>query len=253
MNSVTLIFLLLVAISVSYLIAAFLLGPQPRWQKSIYRIALIIIVVSLVIALFGESLRQRKSDLRTLETLNDMLELSQMSDRVYFTEQEKQLFIDSLQYAKRLVQEIDAKDSLYSLFIGQDDRIARDIDKTNEILSMQLKRYSYLNTIMDDSVVMPIPTCDGSKFYRIIPPDTTVLPVLNIGLYFYPHADSIDVSYIRVSVYTLSDDSLIFRQFCVAKEPISTFIIPNRNDSMIVHLDCSDKELKKSYRVTYKK
>jgi hypothetical protein len=236
-----------------YLIATFVLGPQPGWQKSVYRIALIVIVVSLIIALFGESLRQRKADLRTLETLNEMLDMSQRSDRVYYTEKEKQLFIDSLQCAQRFLQEMTSKDSLYSLFIGQDEHISEDIIRTNDILNMQLTRYSYLNTIMDDSVAMPIHKYDGSPYCKIIPPDTTALPVLNIGLFFYPHADSVNFSYVRISVFTLSEDSLIFKQFCEAKEPISAFIIPNRNDPMVVYFDCCDKELKKCYRTTYKK
>ena len=253
MNSVTIIFLLLVAISISYPIAAFVLGPQPRWQKSVYRISLIVIVVCLIVALFGESLRQRKADLRTLETQNRILDLSQRSDRVYYTEREKQLFIDSLRSAQRLVQEINSKDSLYSLFIGRDEQISEDIIRTSDILNMQLIRYSYLNTILDDSVAMPIHTNDGSQYCKIISPDTIALPVLNIGLFFYPHADTINFSYVRISVYTLCEDSLIFRQYCEAKEPISTFIIPNSHDSMVVHFDCCDKELKKCYRMIYKK
>ena len=253
MNSVTILFLLLVAISISYLIATFVLGPQSRWQKSVYRVALLIIVVCLIIALLGENFRQRKADLRTLETLNEMLELAQRSDRVYSNEQEKQLFIDSLQAAMRLVQEISSKDSLYSLFIGCDEQIYKDIIRTNAILNSQLKRYSYLNTILDDSIAMPIHSFDGSEYYKIIAPDTAMLPTLNIGLYFLPHADSINFSYVRISVYTPRNDSLTFRQFCRVKEPISTFIIPNSNDSMIVYFDCCDNELIKCYRLTYKK
>ena len=253
MNSVTIIFLLLVAISISYLIATFVLGPQPRWQKSVYRVSLIIIVVSLIIALFGESLRQRKANLRTLETLNGMLDLTQRSDKVYFTEQEKQLFIDSLRCAQTLVQEIASKDSLCSLFIGRDERITEDVIRLNGILNMQLKRYSYLNTILDDSVAMPNYSCDGSAYYKIIPPDTKELPVLNIGLRFYPHADSLSFAYVRVSAYEAYEDSLTFRQFYAVKEPISTFIIPNSSKAMLVHFDCCDKELKKCYRMTYKK
>ena len=247
MNSVLVIFFLLAIVLVTYFIAVLCYGPKLSWHRTVYRVLLILLTLCLTIGLFLESYRQRKNELKVLNVLCDAVVLNQEANRVYYSEAEKQSFLDSLYYMYDEVERISSIDSLYAIFIGTNDELIERVETAKKMLNNQIKRYVYLNVIIDNEVL--IGECvGGNSFMKIIDPDTYDLPVLNVGVRFYNVPD--ESQFEKISVKLINEkDSILFHQLYIYKKPISTFIIPNNPDAKLLEIAVWDKTSQKWYVV----
>ncbi len=238
---------MLATVLVAYFIAVLCYGPKLSWHRTVYRALLIFLTFCLTIGLFGESYRQRRNELKVLNILCDAVALNQNANRVYYSEGEKQAFLDSLYDMYDEVERISSIDSLYAVFIGRNDELIERVEIAKKILNNQIKRYAYLNVIIDN-VVLTGESVDGNSFVKIIGPDTYNLPVLNVGVRFYniPNESQFE----KISVRLVNEkNSILFQQLYAYKSPISTFMIPNNPDAEIIEVAVWDESSQRWYVV----
>ncbi len=217
------------------LIAKLLCVKFNKWQKLTIGIVIPVMFTFFVLLLFVDTYNHRKKELTQLQLVLTALEKSKNSDRIFDTETDKQLFLDSIRMYKKKIQEYAFNDSIHSFFIGKDEKVQHIIEQTLHTLNNQLQRYSYLNTICDDTYFYSEER-DASNEIKIIEPENTTLTNLNIAVKLRNNVDvdSIKVMHVSIESEISGQRNILYCQSFKTKQPISAFIIPNHKDKKAI-------------------
>ena len=166
-----------------------------------------------------EKHHQRAVQEKELDTMNGALNYT-LKNRLFKSDEERLLCIDSLYQYKEQINDIAQWDSVISVFLGKDSAMICQIDKTESLITKQIKRYSILNDM--DSVSCFISSTVPGDF-KLIEPDNTKLPVLNVAFVLSQIPESASLALIMLS----SEDSVCYQQSFKLKEGVNAFLFPN--------------------------
>ena len=119
------------------------------------RADIVVCVVSPLLALVSlvsmqiECSIRRKNDINTLEELVDIAKNTLSYNRVFRSNEEKKLCIDSLLLFNEQLDEIAHQDSLITIICGESLDVKTRIFEAREMVAAQLKRINRLNDFLD--------------------------------------------------------------------------------------------------------
>lgn len=203
-----------------------------KWNVLIcVTIPVLIIVVFIVV--FFMSYTRRKEDIHTLDHLLSAVHLSTNGNRVFSTEKEKSIYMDSLKTQMEQIDKIVMNDKLISFFIGENTDIVKRMIEAQKILNDQYKKCNHLNVILAENSIyqkelfMP-------KLFRVINQEYEELPTRNVAFKLKIPVDSIESVQVRIS----KNNKILFRKSYKYKDnKLNIFVLPNiQSDSLEVKL-----------------
>lgn len=218
MISIILLILLITVLLVS-LMFYLLFRSQGKFTKRILCFAVPLLSCLFIVAMIVEKYHQRAVQEKELDTMNGALNYT-LKNRLFESDEERLLCIDSLYQYKQQINDIAQWDSVISVFLGKDSTMIYQIDKTESIIIKQIKRYSILNE-MDSANYSISSTVPGD--FNLIEPDNTQLPVLNVAFVLSQKSDSASLAMLMLAL----EDSVCFQQSYKLKEGVNAFLFPN--------------------------
>ena len=140
---------------------------------------------------------------------------------MFGTDLERQACLDSLKLYDIQVQNIAVWDSVISLFVGKDSIMRGQIKRTSSVIDKQIKRYSILNKI--DTCTFNVVQSQPADF-KMIEPDNTVLPVLNVAFEIKEIPESATVALVSLC----KGDTITYQQCYELQNGINAFLFPNK-------------------------
>lgn len=184
-----------------------------------------LLVLSVIIVLIVESSMRRTIENRELKTLLEAVEISKHGNHLYDSESEKHQYMDSLKMLKNKLTVISENDSLLGIFLGEDSEMQNRISRAQTALSNQEKRYSRLNPI-DTATYYVAHSVKSDSLIRLIEPDNTELPVLNIA--YIPKEQN--RSTVASVLMLIKGDSVLFHRNYKSQLGVNAFLFPNLLD-----------------------
>lgn len=232
MITILLVLLLFLTLFISFIAKLKIKHMSKKWNVLIcVSIPILIIVVFIVV--FFMSYTRRKEDIHTLDHLLSAVQLSFNGNRLFSTENEKDLYVDSLQTQMKQIDKIIIDDKLISFFIGENKDMVKRMEEAQKILNDQYKRCNHLNvillgnTIYQKELFMP-------KLFRVISQEYEGLPTRNVAFKLKIPIDSIE----SVQVQIFKNKEILFRKSYKYKDnKLNVFVLPNvQSDSLEVKL-----------------
>ena len=220
MISIYLTLLLATVILICFLVRLFN-GHLTKKQDIIICIVLPVLSLSVFISVFAENRRRRNLSDEQLSFILEAIEYNDKGYRLFTTNQERILFIDSLNYYIHVLDTLAYNDSIASIIVGKDQEHSQRIVQAKRLLSLQQKRYSRLNSFADTSYIYREE--ENSDNIKLIEPDNFVLPTLNIAFRLRHPEDSIKAVYLEFN----RGDSIVYSQTYIPQPKINCFIMPN--------------------------
>lgn len=181
-----------------------------------------VLVLVFFIAIFVENHYHRNAQEKELTSINTALEYT-LRPRLFGTDLERQACIDSLKIYDLQVKDIAEWDSVISLFVGKDSIMRRQIKRTSSVIEKQIKRYSILNKI--DTCTYHVEQRESADF-KMIEPDNTVSPVLNVAFVINDIPETATVALLSLC----KGDTITYQQCYELQNGINAFLFPNKFD-----------------------
>lgn len=232
MITIVLVLLLFSVLLISFITKLRSKSISKKWNILIC-VVLPILIIMLFVVVFYMSYARRKGDIHTLDHLLSAVHLSAGGNRVFSTEKEKIVYMDSLKMQMNQIDKIALNDKLISFFIGENKGMVSRMEEAQEILRNQYKRCGYLNsllvenTICQKEIFMP-------KLFKVISQEYQELPTRNIAFKLKIHVDSIE----SVQVQIVKNKEILFRKsYKYNDDKLNAFVLPNvQSDSLEVKL-----------------
>lgn len=185
------------------------------------------------VILFYMSYARRKEDIHTLDHLLSAVHLSTNGNRVFSTEKEKSIYMDSLKTQMKQIDKIVLDNKLISFFIGENKDMGKLVMEAQKILNDQYKRCNQLNVILAENstyqkeMFMP-------KLFKVISQEYDELPTKNVAFKLKTPVDSIE----SVQVLISKNNEILFRESYKYKDnKLNVFVLPYvQSDSFEVKL-----------------
>ena len=195
------------------------------------RADIVVCVVSPLLALASlvsmqiECSIRRKNDINTLEELVDIAKNTLSYNRVFRSNEEKKLCIDSLLLFNEQLDEIAHQDSLITIFCGESLDVKTRIFEAREMVAAQLKRINRLNDFLD----APISVDSKRQVNNIHLQEsfTKELPTMNLIFSCRDIPDSV----VAIQVTVMRFDTIVYsRQYSYNR--VNSVTIPHDPNSM---------------------
>lgn len=193
---------------------------QSKRASYVLSITIPVLVIVFFIAILAENHYHRTAQEKELTSINAALEYT-LRPRLFGTDLERQACIDSLKIYDLQVKDIAEWDSIISLFVGKDSIMRGQIKRTSSVIEKQIKRYSILNKI--DTRTYQVVQSKPADF-RMIEPDNTVLPVLNVAFVIKEIPESATVALLSLC----KGDTITYQQCYELQSGINAFLFPNK-------------------------
>lgn len=152
MITIVLVLLLFSLLLISFITKLRSKSISKKWNILIC-VVLPILIIMLFVVVFYMSYARRKGDIHTLDHLLSAVHLSVGGNRVFSTEKEKIVYMDSLKMQMNQIDKIALNDKLISFFIGENKGMVSRMEEAQEILKNQYKRCNRLNSLLAENTI----------------------------------------------------------------------------------------------------
>lgn len=198
------------------------------WDITICIVIPIICILTFLSLIVEASIR-RTVNSKELEYLLTVVEKSMSSNRVFTTNDEKKLCLDSLEFYAERVETIAFNDSLISLVAGHDTCMQRRIVQANNAVSQSIKWISRINNIYKDEISFSQKELDDIDI-KLIGPGLYTTSVLNVAIKVNEQKEHPICTYVQV----LSSDSVLYAKAFEYIQGINCFNIPTFNSDYVI-------------------
>lgn len=184
-----------------------------------------LLALAALISMQVECSVRRRNDIRTLEELVTIAKSTLSYNRVFRSNEEKKVCIDSLLLFNEQLNEIAHQDSLITIICGESQDVKTRIMEAREMVSAQLKRIKRLN----DFLGAPI-SIDSKRQVNNIhlqEPFTKELPTMNLIFSCRNIPDSV----VALQVTVMRFDTIVYSQQ-YSYNRVNSVTIPHDPNSM---------------------
>lgn len=231
MITILLLLLLFLILLVSFIAKLKNKSISKKWNVFIC-VAIPILIIVVFVVLFIMSYTRRKEDVHTLDHLLSSVHLSANGNRVFSTENERIIYMDSLKTQMNQIDKIALDDKLISFFIGENKDVVKRMSEAQRILNEQYKRCNHLNVILTENanyqkeIFMP-------KLFKVISQEYQELPTRNVAFKLKNPIDSIES--VQVQIY--KNKEILFRKSYKYNNKLNVLVLPNlHSDSLEIKL-----------------
>ena len=208
------------------------------------RVDIVVCIVSPLLALTAlismqvECSIRRRNDIRTLEELITIAKNTLDYSRVFSSNEEKEVCIDSLLLFDEQLNEIARQDSLITFICGESQDVKKRIIEAKKMVAAQLKRNTRLNDFLDSPINIDFKQQVNN--IHLQEPFTKELPTLNLVFSCRNIPDSV----VAIQVTVMGLDTVVYsQQYNYSR--VNSVTIPH-NPSLIEEIEIGYITLKDS-------
>lgn len=165
-----------------------------------------LLALAALISMQVECSVRRKNDFRTLEELVTIAKSTLSYSRVFRSNEEKKVCIDSLLLFNEQLNEIAHQDSLITIICGESQDVKTRIMEAREMVTAQLKRITRLNDFLDSPINIDFKQQVNN--IHLQEPFTKELPTLNLVFSCRNIPDSV----VAIQVTVMGLDTVVYSQ-----------------------------------------